>query len=267
MFHVSLSWQQQVDRVGGWTENFWNNLDSQAAVYTKTIGLIHSLFNLKGNPAFCPRFRISEVGKFRSAKPYKTQQLPGNSVGPDTASDYPTTKLQVKFTGSTIQATTQWLGGLRDRDFSGGGFWLPQGASVNFWNSLVTTLTTIGNGWNIYVLDPSVVPFNITAIDPATGIVTTVGANILDQAKVRVKGVRGLTTANGIWRVTKVADQQYRLQGWVSTTQPMTKSNASIRAQIYAGQPISKVEAIQSTSHKVGKPTGLLGGRRKRRAS
>lgn len=264
MFHVSISWQQTVSKTGGWTENFWNSLASRDAVVARTRALIDAFYAARGNPVFAPRFRVSEVGVFRSGKTYRTQQVPSSSVGPDTAADYPTTKVQVNMLSST-KFTTQWFGGLRDRDIASGGFWQPQGTSVNFYASVKTILTTGTNGWSIYVLDPASVLFPIVAFNPTTGVVTTVGANLVSQDKVRVKGVRGVTSANGIWTVTKLADQSYQLQGWVASTDTFQKSNATIRKQTYVGQSIVDIEYVQSTAHRVGKPGGLLGGRRKRR--
>lgn len=266
MYHVSFFWQQSVSRTGGWSENFWNNLDSKAAVQAQAELLRAAMFQLKGNPAFCPRYRITTVGKFRDTTTILTQQVAGSTVTDAEAADYPTTKIQVKLKSAST-FTNQWFGGLRDADVRGGGFWQPTGAATGRINAIFALLTSPARGWNVYVLDPANLAFNIESFDAATGIVVTVGANILNQDKVRIKGVKGIAKANGIWRVTKTADQTYRLQGWVGTAEVFLKSNASMRKQSYIGQPVATCEVVQSTSHKVGKPGGLLGGRRKKRAS
>lgn len=266
MFHVSFFFQQSVAKTGGWSENFWNNSDSMAQTKVKAEQLLEKLVEAKGNPVFCPRFRISQVGKFRGAEVFNTNQVPSDSLTDTTEADYPTTKVQVKLKSAST-FTNQWFGGLRDRDIGSGGFWTPKGTSVNIYNAVTTILTSPGNAWNIYVLDPANLPFVIVDVNATTGIVTTDGANILNLDKVRVKGVKGIPGINGIWRVTKVADQTYKLQGWQAITATFEKSNASIRKQTYVGQPIASVQYVQSTSHKVGKPTGLLGGRRRKKAS
>lgn len=262
---MSYFFQQSLNKTGGWSENFWNSAstitDSSLALCNN---LLTALTNLKGNPVFCPYYRIGILGKFRQAVTIYTQQIPAAAT--NTPADYPTTKLQVGvFNGQ--QFTTQWLGGLYDSVINSGGFYRPTANFTRYFEALKTILITGTNGWQIYGLQRAIEPALILTLNTATGVITTGPITIADAALVRIKNVQTPKRANGIWRVQKTSDTQYTLYGWTAGTEVFRGLNAKIQIQGYAGLAITDFKAIQSTSHKVGKPGHLLGGRRKKKAS
>lgn len=265
MLRVSYFFQQSLNKTGGWSENFWN-VASTISDSTLTLcnNLLSALSNLKGNPVFCPYYRIGILGKFRQALTVYTQQTPGDPTA--TPADYPTTKLQVALYNGQ-QFTTQWLGGLYDSVINTGGFYRPTATFTRYFESLKTILTTGTNGWQIYGLQRAIPPALILTLNTTTGVITTGPITIADSALVRIKNVQTPKRANGVWRVQKTSDTQYTLYGWTAGTEVFKGLNAMIQIQGYASQNITDCKAIQSTSHKVGKPGHLLGGRRKKKAT
>jgi hypothetical protein len=264
-YRVSFFWQQSVSKTGGWSENFWSNLGSIPAVKTAADALLAATFAYKANPCFCPRYRISQVGKFRVSQTILTQQLPLGTYLTNGA-DYPTTKVQLKLTAAA-SFTNQWFGGLEDSDVRRGGFWDPVGTSVGPLNAIKAILANPVNGWSIYGLDPAVLPQLVQSFNTTTGIMVLAPGVILDQSIIRVKNVTSPKRVNRIWRAIKTADNTFQLLGWIAGTEVFNGIKASARLQQYAAQGIVAVDYVQSTKHNVGRPTGLLGGRRRRRAS
>jgi hypothetical protein len=228
--------------------------------------LINAYLNgFAGQQIRVPRFRISQYGAFRVA------QLFSNGTGPATGptandADYPTTKLQVQLTGLAPQRTFQWFGGIADTSTTGGGFWTPTPDVATAFNSLVALLTTGSEGWGIYVLNPASPRLVVTNVDGTTGIVTTAtNHGFATNDYVRIQRVNGIPGINGVWQITALTSPtQFQLIGWVSTTSVMTKSNGRVQAQGRVIQQITGVTPVQVTSHRVGRPTSQLGGRRKR---
>lgn len=264
-FKVAFFWTQQTSLLGGWSENYWNSLNDLSVLQTKANDLRNAWFNYKGNPVYCPRIRISDVTRFRQVQILLTGATP-LTVSTATDADYPTTRvlMELRATGGK---TRQWVGGIRDRSITNSGNYTPTATETTNWNVVANILTTAANGWSVRILDPAVLPVAILAINGATGVVTTAANTIADGVQVRVKGARGMPSANGIWRVTKLTDTTFQLRGWVPTTDVLEKGNPTIRFQSYILQAIQQVVPIRSTSHRVGKPSGLLGGRRRQRVT
>lgn len=265
MLRVSYFFQQSLQKTGGWSENFWNSANTiSPSVLTLCDNLLAALTNLKGNPVFCPYYRVGVLGKFRQAVTIYTKQVPGDAT--TTSADYPTTKLQIALYNGQ-QFTTQWLGGLYDSVINSGGFYRPTATFTRYIGALTTILTTGTNGWQIYGLQRAIEPALILTLNTATGVITTGPITIADSSLVRIKNVQTPKRANGVWRVQKTSDTQYTLYGWTAGTEVFKGLNAKIQIQGYQGLNITDLKEIQSTSHKVGKPGHLLGGRRKKKAS
>lgn len=268
-FRVSFFWKQQVALEGGWSENFWNNGSDYGAVLTRALDLRTAMIAVKGNSPFCPRFRISDPAIFRSGKNTRIAgAAPGPNLAADFSADYPTTKWLLKLTGSTA-TVNQWFGGIRDESVNQGGFLNRANPSVSQqFPAFAALLTNPALGWSVRVLNPAVLPIPILGINPTTGLVTVSAHNYLNDQVVRISRVRGLTEANGLWRVIipPSSTTTFTLAGWVPSEQVYTKSPAAnVRLQTYIFQPISLAQIDRATSHKVGRPTELLGGRRKTR--
>jgi hypothetical protein len=208
--------------------------------------------------------RISDAFNFRNTLTVITGVNPG-AVTADDDADYPTTRVLLRLASSLGGRTSQWAGGLRDVDVNNSGRWRPTPAGLAAMNDVFAALTLPANAWAIRVLDPAVLPVLILSFNANTGLLTTAANTIPDQARVRIKGTKGVPGLNGIWRVQKLSDTTFTLIGWISSTFAITKSNGTIRLQSYVFQPISVCGILRSTSHRVGKPSGLLGGRRRRK--
>lgn len=262
-FRISYRWVQQSRKLGSWTENFWLDTDDATLAETAGRALLVPLNRAKARQVYCPYFRYSKVGVFRASEQVL---IPGAKPGSGTSfdADYPTTKLQLQFR-SAGGRTTQWFGGLVDEWISNSGNWVPIGSATNDLNGFFAALTGPSYPWSVRILDPARPTFLVKNIDGATGTVTTNVNTFPADAKVRIKGVRGMTQANDVWRITIINNTSFTLNGWLPTTVPFEKGDPTVRQQLYTLQKITLAKVVGSTSHKVGKMPDQLSGQAKPR--
>lgn len=258
-FHVAFRFVQQASKMGSWTENFWCDTNDFSVCSAQAAALREKLRLAKGDQAYCPSYRISQVGVFRAAeqilvpgaKPRSTTTYP---------SDYPTTKLLLQMKSANGR-TQQWFGGVTDSWITKGGFYVPTQNSVEDMNAVKLELVGGGKLWSLRILDPARPSFIIKAINPATGQVTTNQNTLANNSSVRIKGVRGLTQANGVWTITVINNTTFTLDGWEPTETIMTKGNPTVRPQSYIFQKITDMKVVRATAHKVGKNPDQLTGK------
>lgn len=264
-FRVSFFCQQIGDRTAGWSENFWCSLTDRSQALVAAQNLAQALNFAKGSQTWVPRFRMSIPGVFRSGKTYiRSGAAPASTAYP---SDYPVTKWLLQMVGNAV-TTQQWFGGVLDSSVISGGVLDQAQVLAAGFARVRTQLLNQANGWQINALNPGTLPIPILSVDPATGTVTTGGHTYITGNRVRIQFVRGLTYANRIWRVIQIAGNttQFVLAGWAPQTTPFLASpSASARQQNYLGQTIVQVNPVRSSNHRVGRPTGLFGGRPKKK--
>lgn len=266
-WRASFFWTRQAELLGGWSENFWmDGVDKTGAVAACT-ALRAEFFQNKGYGVVCPRFRLSDPAVFRSGFDTKVVGAVAGTGSVDFSADYVSTKWLLKMVGDTA-TVSQWYGGVEDLSVQFGALnRSSSGISVGF--ARIKALMTANAGpWRVRVLNPAVLAIPVQRIDPVTGLVTVGAHNYLTGQRVRVARINGLTDANGIWRVTVPASSTttFSLDGWLPSAQVMIKSpSAQVRLQTYVYQHINDIRIERATSHKVGRPTQLLGGRRRKK--
>jgi len=273
-WHVTFREKQQSAKLGGWGENFWNTNVSLAAAQAAANSLQDILINCKGAQLSITGYRLSQVGAFRVTQNI-TRVLgpfaPSPSAYPD--ADYPSTALQLKLRGTTTnKVTTQWLRGLPDSITTTGGLYTPGGSSLwqAYFNQLCAKLT--GGSWAVYVLNPLTPYFPVTLNNTITGSVTIKGNNygaLGATAYVRIKGMGQQHPMNGLFTftVTDPTTGAGTISPWTPTTTnlPFWGKRPTAQAQVYMFDTIAEATNGITTSHYTGKPTGLLGGRRRKR--
>lgn len=266
-FKVSFFLSQQGDRIGGWSENFWNQSASLSAAATEAAVVVGLLQATKGAQTFVNSVRISDVANFRS-----TQILTVSSpapIGPVGSfdSDYQTTGALVRISTAVGTYTQQWFKGNPDVNVQAGGRWQPVGAWITAFGALTGRLNTGINGWCIRKLDTTQQKYLILAISQ-TGILTvaatnfTVGSNV----KIRVSRVGGFAI-NALWNANVISATSLQLIGYVPPATPpvYTGGKGTVQLQSFVYTGIGTLAVVRATEHKVGRPFGQLIGRRKRR--
>lgn len=278
-FRVTYFFELQGDRLGGWSENFWNNSASVDALLPKAQDLGGRLIISKGGGVLWTRTRISVPGSPRNTVTLINN--PARQSGPfDLASvnapDYQVTKWLLQLAGPKPPAnqpggntTLQWIGGTTDRSVISA--YLQPGAVIaSLFPQAIARLTNSANNWCVYVLNPAIPAIPVVSVNPTTGVVTCGGPiNFANGALVRVSRIHNLTAANGLWRVTvnPSDNTQFTLNNWTVQTNIMGPSpKANVRWQTYAPLQIQGATVVRSSNHKVGRPTGQFGGRKRTRA-
>lgn len=267
-FRVQFFWTQQASRLGGWSENFWNNQSSTTGVQKAAANLQEQLFFCKGWGVNGPWIRISQVPASRKAQPIPTN-LTSAFTGGNNDADYPTSALLMKFTGATTgQVVNQWMRGIPDSVVNTGGRYDPSKANFgrNFTN-MVSLLTTPSNGWCVRVNPPANAQILITAVTLA-GVVTAPGHGIVGKGTVRISRTGGIPGLNGAWSVTVIDTNNLQLLAIPGGAFSGSYSKIGyIRNQTWILDPIANCTIQYATEHKVGRPFGQLTGRRRKRGT
>jgi len=267
-FHVKFNWQQQSAKLGGWSMNFWSNLADMSVVLTKADELRTALNNVTGAQVICSSFTVSSVTPPRQ---FENIEKPTSVVAATatTDADYPSTALFLKNFGAGGYSTGQWIRGIPDANISNSGMYNPTSTYSGRMGTVFGILATPSNGWSMYALNKATEEKPITNLALATGIVScpahgygAAGATLT----VRIMGFSSPRSVNRVWRITVIDENSFQLSFWhvpVETT--VDGNNPVARRQIYIFVPIASSKIIRATSHYTGRPTGLLGGRRKKK--
>lgn len=261
-FRVSFFFSQQGDRLGGWSENYWNNLSSQSAVTAAAVALQQLLWSIKGNGVNAPYIRISQVGNFRSAFILNTN-LTSVATGASNDADFVDTAGLIRYFGPAPYFTNQWTRGIPDNCVTTGGRFVPTTAFVTNFNALSTALQAGGNGWVLRNLNQSNPRKVITAVTLA-GVVTATAHGFSTGNYVRISRTGGIPGLNQVWLITVIDTNTFQLVGVPAGgfTGNYTKPGTA-QLQSWIFQAITSATVLRATKHNTGRPFGLLSGRRR----
>lgn len=270
VYRVQLRFQQQSTLLGGWTMNFWAQSASLDKVISDSDFLATTLSNTVGAQTVIQGSRISTVGVSRQTLK-RSFNFGGTPLVASTDADYPSTALQLVLVDTGGDRVLQWIRGIPDAVVSDSGRYNPTATFTRNLNSVFNALTASGQTFvlrNLVRTTPNLV---ISAINPTTGVTTVPSHGYGPAGTVnyaRIRGVRGLTYANKVWQFTVVDANTLQLNFWAAQTdviEPGGKPTCTL--QVYGYNKIASASIQAVSSHRTGRPTGLLGGRRKRRAS
>ncbi len=253
--------------LGGWTENFWSSLTdiSQCLINAKALG--NSLSRIHGNTTAWTRTRISDALNPRNVT-LDTGPSFVSGVGDATrVSDYAAVAGLLVSTGFGNYPVRQWLKGLWDAATNTGGYWNPPSNMTGYLSAFYSILTNPSAAWALRVLDRSQLQKPIQQITNA-GVVTCMTHGYSNNNSVRISLAKGLTYANGLWKIVVVDANTFSLIGFVANSAyPVYTGSGVCRLQSYIFTPIISTSIVRATKHNVGRPLGQLIGRRRKRAS
>lgn len=272
-FRVSIRLTQLAgSKTGGWSENFWNSNSDLTALLPIAQALRNEIWNITGVQTVVPSARISNPDTFRQVQLVEYPTEATATAGALADSDYPSAALLLKLFAPGPYTTLQWLRGIPDSIITRGGTYTPQAKPgyLNKMAAFLTVLMTGTNGWSIRALDRAVLAKPVTGVNLTTGIVTIPshgfgGAGSLH--KVRIKGFKVPKGLNAVWNVTVLDGSTVQLNFYTpptTTVVPFGKAPTA-RLQQYTYVPIQTASIVRATSHYTGRPTELLGGRRRTR--
>jgi hypothetical protein len=262
-FRVTYFNQVQQTLLGGWSENFWHGSPDLAVVISRAEALKPIIDQLHGQEVVLQSVRISDAANFRDVT-----ILPGAAVSTATVTganttDYVTTSALLKVKSVDNYVTRQWIRGVRDSAVGFDGAWKPGGTYLTDWKKFLAEIAAASNGWSLRVLDRAVPKKIIQAITGA-GVVTVPGHGYADNAIVRISRVKGDVRANKVWRIQRIDADTFSLIGWVALAVPIPyQGSGTVRLQTFIYKAITEAVVVRATSHKTGRPFGLLGGRRR----
>jgi len=268
-FRVTFFFLQQVGaKTGGWSENYWNAAPDLPTVTLAAQNLLPLRWALCGYGVSIVAMRFQDLSSFRAAQPVPLTQFSSTVQGGTADADYPTSKGLLRLFGPAKYVTNQWLGGIPDSWITLGGVLTISAVGRDNFLSFKSAILNGSNGWRINTQDKSIAKKLVTAVT-AGGQVTAAGSNYTAGQLVRISRTHGITGLNKIWTVaTNVDPNTFTIAppagGFVGTlVNPL--GTAQLQTKIL--QAITDVQLVRATEHRVGRPFGLLSGRRRRRAS
>ena len=251
---------------GGWTENYWNKLTNLSDVIAATKKLAVRLDTLHGWQTALDYARISDALKFREGEIVEFGDEYAARVGGTAAqiSDYPTNALLILATDAGRYKARYWIRGIRDNVINKGGKYVPDSDYIAWFGDYSAYLCAGGNGWSIRALNKDRPVVKVKSITNA-GLVTTAVAHGFDPAvPVQLQRMTPWTRANGRWNVTVNDPVTFTLTGWQPyPAAPLQPKNGQARPVNYVFQQMGTAKVDRASKHNVGRPSGLLIGRRK----
>jgi len=287
-FKIAYRVTMQSTKGAGWSMNFWHPASDWTKARSAALALAPALWNLMGSTAFLPSYRISQVGVFRAVQ---NILYPGGTVLStfNGDADYPSSALLIKLygTATTNYATEQWIRGIRDEALTKGGIWAPANSpqTVNAFTVFCNVL--VAQGFSLRCLDQTTTGQPVLNFNYSLGTFTTPNNTnpIINPGAgnyVRIKGMGKGSPANGVFALSWViptlpATPFAQIPGWIPSTYAPTKvpKKPLCTQQVYIYPLVNNSagsvsglggDIIRGTSHKTGRPTEVLSGRRKARA-
>jgi len=267
-YKISYMFTQQADRIGGWTENLWLEGASDTYASFQAALMLPYISALHGTATYSTGYRYQQQGGGRAStlvtNPFGA---PGSLTDPN-VSDYPTTAVALRMMTGDGRRLTQWIKGVPDSVITKGGHYTPDSTYTGKMNAFIGQLLQPNSPWRLRVLDNTKTYRPVTNITQA-GVVSCPGYPFDNTTQIRIKGVKGLSVANGIWRLSIIDLDTFQLLQWTtpSPATPYVKCNSQARALVPTFVGIAGCQAYRATSHKVGRPFGQLSGRRRTRRS
>lgn len=269
-FRVSIFSQQQSTKLAGWSINFWNLSSDQSVVSGRALALQGAINNAMAAQAIVTAVRISS---------YPANRLPLNipvastPAAPSTNNDadYPTNAIQLVLRGLPTYKAIVWLSGVPDSIITLSGRYVPTPDWTPRINAVLGLLTNSANEWGLHVLNRATPIKTVTNLVTATGVLT-VPAHGWGAAgvvtRIRVRGFAKPRAANQVWRVTVIDENSVQLNFWTGLSDPQIQGNNPVaQQQLFTDVAISSATTGAASKHNRGRPIGLLGGRRRTRAS
>lgn len=267
-FKISYSFVMSDARLGGWTENFWHTSADRTPAEAAAAALLPILDGVHGNPAFIQSYRVARVdAPVRDVSVFRTGEQPGSIASVIGQADYPTTAVLLLLKAANGQFTRQWIKAIFDSDVRDGGLFKPVASHVARYGALTSFLTNPSNGMGVRVLNSAILPKVITALNLATGVVTVPAHGMGapgDVVRVRISRFTQPKSVNKVWRAVVLTADTLQLSFFEPISDlTATGINPTARLQVYTTLAIATAAYVYATSHRIGRPTGLHGGRRR----
>lgn len=269
-------------KIAGWTENFWHQSETLSDVEGAVVDLRPLLLAVHGVEVANTSYRFTYVAPagsppvLRKGKPVSTGEANNPQATADMSTDYATNALLLQWKSGSDYRVTQWIKGIPDDCIADGGKYKPSSAYAKRVKSLVNYLAS-GVGWCMRVQNHAMEGKRITSLSN-TGLVTVPSHGYAQGDRIRISGITSYRNVNHIWPITVDPGDPntFQLNMWQNPptgtvlfgpNPKATKQSATLVSPDLNTSTTTGVSVLRATSHKVGRPFDLLGGRRSHRRS
>jgi hypothetical protein len=255
LFRTTFFYEQ---RDNGWSESVHSLLTDPVSLIAQATGYVLVRMPLATPSTLLTHIRISDDAVFRDVI-LDPLVLPIPGTAPTAINESPWTAVDVRMSTSPLVQRSLFLRGLPDGQVNGS---LPDfspgfQASFNAWKSELLT-----DNWAIKQKDRSQVKQPILSVDGTGNVVMAVPlAGIAVKSVVQLLGVPRSKVPGRLFLIDVFTDaSHFHVRGWppgVTLT-----STGFFRPVVYIVTGINQVVADAITERRVGRPFGLLRGRR-----
>lgn len=273
-FKLSLFYEHSTERSAGWSES-WYTTQSNLVILAGTPGnrdasiarrLAGESMLFHGRTAVVKYIRVTSVFTPRQSVVVPCN-FQFNDRVPDTLAfqtDQSSTAFNLRLIGGLGKSSDHQIRGIPDGAIANNGRFVYFGDMAARVEAFFRFLQT--NSFVIRYKDELQPKKPIEALTQ-TGQITVTAHGLVTGDYVRVGLVKGITQANGIWRVNRVDENVIQLRFFIATTSTLQKSNSAYVQKItYDSVGPDAWDVTFGTSRKVGRPTRVRVGRRMPRA-
>lgn len=262
-FRVIFAWSQRVRKHSGWSENFWSRQGTLVSAMAAAQSLRPTLQALHGTQTNLDSLTVKSYANSRvtMSQVFRPDQT---VISGTDDSDYPTTALLMKLTDPTGDyVTRQWIKGIWD-SVTVAGFY-KVGDYDKKVQKFLKELMDPNNAWGMRVTLKSNLAKGIEGVSPL-GVITVTAHGYTAGTTVRIGGVGGITSVNGVWKVLNPTADTFQLLGYKPLVDPGTwDARGHVRRIEYDFVSIKLAENLGTSKRDVGRPLGQLTGRRTNR--
>jgi hypothetical protein len=261
VFKLAYAFKHTADRVAGWTENFFVNVDTVDLAEETARSFGPLLLAIHGDQTIMSKCRISDPdGKVPGTLVrYGKQKV--KALKEDSCSDFPTTSVTLELKGTDGRTTRQWIKGLREDAIMHGGFMALEGDFAAAFAKVESFLTAKDNKMCQRVFDDSFGGDDIIGLSTG-GIVLSPAHGLTAKTFVKITGVEQPKYANRVWKAIPIDLNTFQLYKYKLQAFSVTNGPGQWQVDAHKAQEIKTAVLIYASKRDVGRPSDVLGGRR-----
>jgi len=211
--------------------------------------------------------RVTDLAAVRTTRTVKYPGVVNPSTPVGDQSDYATNAAGLELLSGDVYSVRCWIRGVWDEAVKTGGVWTPPGPYIPIVNAYLAELFKVSNNFRLQVLNKTNPTKPVQGVTIG-GVVTSPAHGFTAGARIRISGTKGVAGLNKTWRVLSVTTDTFTIGPWlIPAVAPVITQYGTARLLELTLVPITYASVIRASKRDVGRPFGLLSGRRRRRTT
>jgi len=266
-YKVAYFHSVQEELLFGWSENFWCEAAGLGAALAIAETIRPFSMAIHGHQTVLRAIRVTDIGPPRVTRVTHYSGSVNPATPSTSPSDYQTSAGGLILRSGDIYQVSQWIRGIWDDAVSVGGVWTPSSTYVPLVNAFLAQLSAPSNLLRLRVTNKTNAAVPVTALTQL-GLVTATVPGLVSGNRVRISGTKGVPGLNKTWTVQVNDANSFFITPWIiPATAPVFTQLGTVRLLSPTLVPVTYASIIRATKRDVGRPFGLLSGRRSNRTT